>query len=179
MEPAPISADITRLDLSQIGILVVEDNVYMRKIIRMVLSAYGIRKIIEAEDGAQGLENFRTAGPDIILTDWLMPNVDGIEMTRTIRNGDVGGDQFVPIIMLTGKSTKREVIEARDAGVTEYLCKPFSAKALYLRMADAIVNPREFIRTSSYFGPDRRRHFDPLYSGPERRKEATDADLPA
>jgi len=62
------------------------------------------------------------------------------------------------------------VVAARDAGVTEFLAKPISAKALYQRVLNVVANPRPFIRTRSYFGPDRRRNANPNYAGPERRK---------
>jgi DNA-binding response OmpR family regulator len=72
--------------------------------------------------------------------------------------------------MLTGHSEKRRVTVARDAGVTEFLAKPISAKALYQRILNVVVNPRPFVKTKSYFGPDRRRNVNPNYIGPERRK---------
>ena len=75
-----------------------------------------------------------------------------------------------PIIMLTGHSEKRRVIEARDTGVTEFLAKPISAKALYQRVLNVVANPRPFIKTKSYFGPCRRRNNHGNYVGPERRK---------
>jgi hypothetical protein len=62
------------------------------------------------------------------------------------------------------------VVSARDAGVTEFLAKPISAKALYQRILNVVANPRPFIRTKTYFGPDRRRNVNPNYVGPERRK---------
>jgi DNA-binding response OmpR family regulator len=76
----------------------------------------------------------------------------------------------VAIIMLTGHSEKKRVVAARDAGVTEFLAKPISAKALYQRIVNIVVNPRPFIKTRSYFGPDRRRNVNLNYAGVERRK---------
>ena len=72
--------------------------------------------------------------------------------------------------MLTGHSEKARVVGARDAGVTEFLVKPISAKALYERIFNVIANPRPFIKTKTYFGPDRRRTVNQNYVGPERRK---------
>ena len=71
--------------------------------------------------------------------------------------------------MLTGHSEKRRVTIARDAGVTEFLAKPISAKGLYQRILNVVVSPRPFIKTKSYFGPDRRRNTTNTYIGPERR----------
>jgi two-component system, chemotaxis family, chemotaxis protein CheY len=76
----------------------------------------------------------------------------------------------VPIIMLTGHSERTRVTNARDAGITEFMVKPISAKALYQRILNVVVNPRPFVRTKTFFGPDRRRNVNPNYSGPERRK---------
>src|SRR6202140_2331278 len=87
-----------------------------------------------------------------------------------IRQGGANANPYVPIIMVTGHSEKKRVIGARDAGVTECLAKPVSAKALYQRIFNAVPNPRPFIKTRTYFGPDRRRNVNPNYVGPERRK---------
>jgi two-component system, chemotaxis family, chemotaxis protein CheY len=75
--------------------------------------------------------------------------------------------------MLTGHSEKNRVLRARDAGITEFLAKPISATALYERILTLVANPRPFIRTKSYFGPDRRRNAGVNYLGPERRKGGT------
>jgi two-component system, chemotaxis family, chemotaxis protein CheY len=72
--------------------------------------------------------------------------------------------------MVTGHTEKARVTAARDAGITEFLAKPISAKALYQRVVNVVANPRPFIKT--YFGPDRRRNVNPNYVGPERRKGA-------
>src|SRR3954453_18482091 len=71
--------------------------------------------------------------------------------------------------MLTGHSEKRRVTVARDAGVTEFLAKPISAKGLYQRILNVVASPRPFIKTKTYFGPDRRRNLTSAYMGPERR----------
>ena len=72
--------------------------------------------------------------------------------------------------MVTGHTEKARVTAARDAGITEFLAKPISAKALYHRIVNVVANPRPFIKTKTYFGPDRRRNVNPNYIGPERRK---------
>ena len=87
-----------------------------------------------------------------------------------IRQPGANANPFVPIIMLTGHTEKDRVTAARDAGITEFLAKPISAKALYQRIVNVVANPRPFIKTKTYFGPDRRRNVNPNYIGPERRK---------
>jgi DNA-binding response OmpR family regulator len=99
-----------------------------------------------------------------------MPIFDGLELTQMIRQPGANANPYVPIIMLTGHSEKKRIIGARDAGVTEFLAKPISAKSLYERILNVVANPRPFIKTKSYFGPDRRRNVNSSYVGPERRK---------
>lgn len=161
---------MVRVDFSRLRFLIVEDNPHMRRIVRTLLYGFGAREVAEAENGASGLEAFTHNLPDIIITDWVMPVADGLELTRRIRQPGGNANPFVPIILLTGHSERRRVLAARDAGVTEFLAKPISSKALYQRVLNVVANPRPFIRTESYFGPDRRRNASANYAGPERRK---------
>jgi DNA-binding response OmpR family regulator len=87
-----------------------------------------------------------------------------------IRQPGANSNPYVAIIMLTGHSEKKRVTSARDAGITEFLAKPISAKGLYQRIVNVVANPRSFIKTKTYFGPDRRRNVSSNYIGPERRK---------
>ena len=159
-----------RIDFSRLRFLLIEDNPHMRRIVRTLLYGFGAREVYEAEDGAAGLEAFTSNLPDIVITDWVMPVIDGLELTQMIRQPDANTNPFVPIIMLTGHSERRRVTAARDAGVTEFLAKPISPNALYHRILNVVANPRPFIRTETYFGPDRRRSTPSAYAGPERRK---------
>jgi CheY-like chemotaxis protein len=161
---------MVRIEFNRLRFLVVDDNAHMRRILRTLLYGFGTREVYEAEDGAAGLESFTHFMPDIVLTDWAMPIFDGLELTQMIRQPGANGNPYVPIIMLTGHSEKKRVMAARDAGVTEFLAKPISAKSLYQRIVNVVANPRPFIKTKSYFGPDRRRNVNPNYIGPERRR---------
>jgi DNA-binding response OmpR family regulator len=76
----------------------------------------------------------------------------------------------VPIIMMTGHTERTRVTAARDAGITEFLAKPISAKGLYQRVYSVVAQPRPFIKTATYFGPERRRTSNAKYAGPERRR---------
>jgi two-component system chemotaxis response regulator CheY len=159
-----------RIDFSKLRFLVIDDNAHMRRILRTLLHGFGAREVYEAEDGAAGLESFVHHLPDILIVDWVMPIFDGLELTRMIRQPTGNANPYVAIIMLTGHSERGRVLTARDAGVTEFLAKPISAKSLYQRIANVVANPRPFIKTATYFGPDRRRGVSQNYSGPERRK---------
>ncbi len=165
---------MVRIDFNKIRFLVIDDNAHMRRILRTLLHGFGARDVYEAEDGAAGLEAFTHFVPDIVITDWAMPIFDGLELAQMIRQPGANANPFAPIIMLTGHSEKKRVAAARDAGITEFMAKPISAKALYQRVLNVVANPRPFIRTKTYFGPDRRRNQNTganvAYVGPERRK---------
>ncbi len=160
---------MAKIAFDALRFVVVDDNAHMRRIIRTLLRGFGSREIHEAEDGASGLEAVEAYSPDILITDIKMPIFDGIELTRMIRNPDGCRHPFLPIVVLTAYSEKKHVVAARDAGATEFLCKPVSATSLYRRIQNIIENPREFVRTKTYFGPDRRRNPNPNYTGIERR----------
>ena len=100
----------------------------------------------------------------LVILDLMLPGTSGLQLCREIR-----ATSSLPIIMLTGHSEKRRVMVARDAGVTEFLAKPISAKGLYQRILNVVANPRPFIKTKHYFGPDRRRNVNASYIGVERR----------
>jgi two-component system chemotaxis response regulator CheY len=164
------------IDFSKLRFLVIDDGLHMRRIIRALLQGFGSREIYEAEDGAAGLEAFSKYTPDIVIIDWAMPIFEGLEFARMIRQPDTNASPFTPIIMLTAHSERKRVTAARDAGVTEFMVKPISASALHQRIVNVIANPRRFIKTATYFGPDRRRNNAPGYTGPERRRSGK-ADL--
>jgi CheY-like chemotaxis protein len=162
---------MVRIDFPRLRFLVVDDNAHMRRIVRTLLNGFGARDILEAEDGAAGLDSFMHNNPDLLLIDWEMPIFSGIELAQMIRQPGANANPFVPIIMLTAHTEKECVMAARDAGITEFLAKPVSSKALYQRIVSVITSPRPFIKTKTYFGPDRRRNINPgAYTGPERRK---------
>jgi CheY-like chemotaxis protein len=162
---------MVRIDFNRLRFLVIDDNAHMRRILRTLLHGFGTREVYEAEDGAGALEAFTHYMPDIVLVDWVMPIFDGLELTQMIRQPGANANPYVPIIMLSAHSEKKRIVTARDAGVTEFLVKPISAKVLYERILNVVANPRPFIKTGSYFGPDRRRSVNPSYAGPERRKD--------
>ncbi|MHA1598214.1 MAG: response regulator [Alphaproteobacteria bacterium] len=144
-------------DISGLRVLVVDDHEPMRVILRRVLRALGLREIKEADSGDMALKILESTQIDLIITDNLMESMDGIELVRKIRAGEHGADPFAAIIMVSGQLSMDRIVEARDAGINEFLAKPISAKLVYMRICAVIENPRPFIRTGQYFGPDRRR----------------------
>lgn len=164
------------IDLSKVTILIVEDMSPMLKLTSKMLEALGVGEVICAENGKEGYDLFQEIEPDIVITDWAMEDVDGIALTRRIRTDKENVNRAVPIIMLTGFDAEHRVTEARDAGVTEFLAKPFTATELAKRIAHVINHPRDFVEFSTFTGPDRRRHDDPGYEGPCKRISDADSD---
>lgn len=159
----------------RIKVLVVDDNLHMRKMIAAIVQAFGVTTIHEAPNGAQAWDKLRNHNPDIVFLDWMMPGMTGLEFTRMVRTSNDCPNPYVSIIMVTGYTQVEHVHQARDAGVTEFLAKPISANTVLARMTAVIENPRAFVRTPDYFGPCRRRRQDKEYMGPERRGTGTPA----
>jgi CheY-like chemotaxis protein len=157
-----------KFNLSNISVLIVDDYAPMRKLLLSLFRELGINRLSQATGGREALKLVKTIEPDVIILDAIMESMDGLEFTRKVRAGEAGIDPFVPIIMVSGQTELRHIMKARDAGVTEFLAKPISARAMYARICSVISNPRPFIRTGSFFGPDRRRRALP-YDGADRR----------
>lgn len=155
--------------LQSLNILLIDDNQHMRAITSAILQSAGMKKVREASDGSTGLEILRDHPIDLVIVDFNMFPLDGVEFTRLVRNSPDSANPYLPIIMMTGHSEKSRVTEARDAGVTEFVVKPITAKAILDRLQAVIFRPRPFVKTEGYFGPDRRRTDASNYKGPRRR----------
>ncbi|MFT3997666.1 MAG: response regulator [Asticcacaulis sp.] len=162
-------------EYGSLKILLVEDNQHMRAIVQAILKGSGIRDVREARDGAEALEILKQFPADIALVDFNMAPIDGVEFTRMLRKASDSINPYLPVVMITGHSERSRVVEARDAGVNEFVAKPLTARALLSRLDAVIMRPRPYIRCNTYFGPDRRRKSDNGYAGPLRR--ATDGML--
>jgi len=113
-------------------ILVVDDFSTMRRIVRNVLKQLGFENIDEAEDGAQALAKLKTGGYGFVVTDWNMPNMDGLEFFKASRTELSIKD--IPFLMVTAEAEKEKVITAIQAGVNNYIVKPFTAEVFKDKM---------------------------------------------
>ena len=156
--------------LENISILVVDDNTFTRQLSVDILRCFGARDLDQADNGEDAKKHILSTKPDIVLTDWVMPPHNGIDLARWVRTGDGSPDPFLPIIMMTAYSDLERVAEARDAGVNEFLAKPMSPKNLMRRVQAVVEKPRSYIRNDGYFGPERRRRELP-YIGDDRRDD--------
>jgi len=110
--------------------LVVDDSGVMRKIIIRALNGCGLTDHVEASDGQKAWETFQSDQFDLVLTDWNMPEMTGLELLKEIR----GSGSTVPVFMITTEGEKGKIVEAIQAGVTDYLCKPFEQADLQAKI---------------------------------------------
>ena len=153
---------------TNVRVLVVDDQENMRRILAAVLRAYGFHDIREAGDGQEALQAINDFRPDIVVTDFAMPKLDGIALARKVRGEPDGRVAHVPIVMVSGHAHHGHVLAARDAGVNEFVAKPITGRNLADRIRRIVVEDRVFVKVEGYSGPCRRRHAL-SYEGPERR----------
>lgn len=113
-------------------ILVVDDFSTMRRIVKNLLKQNGYTNIEEAEDGAQAYEKVKDGGYGFIVSDWNMPNMDGLELVKAVRSNPEIKD--LPILMVTAEAEKDKVVAAIQAGVSNYIVKPFTGETLKEKM---------------------------------------------
>jgi two-component system chemotaxis response regulator CheY len=109
-------------------ILVVDDFSTMRRIVRNLLKEIGYVNSDEAEDGERALQKLRSEKFDLVLSDWNMPNMTGIDLLKAIRADDAIKD--IPVLMITAEARKENIIDAAEAGASGYIVKPFTANTL-------------------------------------------------
>lgn len=143
--------------LQGLNILVVDDNAYMRRLTRMMLTNLGAKSVLEATDGLAALEAIRIADPDVMLLDWDMPVLNGIEVLRIVRSPGVFPRPNLPVIMLTTRAQRSYVNEALRAGANEFLLKPTSPKALCDRLMSIVFKPRPMVKVGTFYVPQPRR----------------------
>ena len=170
-------------DLERCSVYLVEDNVYIRKVVEGLLHGVKFGRVSSAPDGAEAIEYFKTlhagggygGGPsfDIVVSDLVMAPINGLLFLRWLRTAKESPNRFIPFIMLSGAADASYVNAARDLGVTEFLSKPFSVTSVYKKILEVIDYPRQFVATQSYFGPDRRRK-DKNPPSDDRRKMKSD-----
>ena len=155
----PIALSKSELEamIQDLCILLVDDNHYMRKIVRTLLLNIGVRKVYEAGDGIAGLDAIRIVTPDVVIIDWDLPLLNGAEFVRIVRSPGVFPMSDVPIIMLSSHGERWRVVEAVRIGVNEYLRKPVSAQALLDRLTSIVAKPRPVVQLGDYYGPEPRK----------------------
>ena len=166
-------------NLKNFNIMLVDDYEFMQNLLSSMLKAFGVGNLLTSHGGheaielltislaAQGHGNVKPI--DLILTDWMMPEGDGKSLLRWVRNHKRDSVRFMPVVVVSAFIDQEVLAAARDSGASEILVKPLSGENLAARILSVIDNPRPFIQTANYFGPDRRRRNKKL-SFEDRRK---------
>ena len=115
-----------------IKILLVDDNLETRLFIRSVLKKLGFKNLVLAENGLEGLEQLKSDDFDLVISDWNMPVMDGLELFRSLKNGNIL--KKIPFLLVTGETDKYKVMEAVKAGIDQYVVKPIQPEDLENRI---------------------------------------------
>ena len=159
-----------KYNLKRVNVLIVDGNWSMRRLIATALEGFGVQNVDFAADGLEALSKLSEHDVDLVICEYRLGHVNGIELTRKIRQSRTKYNSFVPIILLTGQTSEMVVSEARDAGISSVVAKPVSPQYLFRQITGLIERPRQFIRSSEFFGPDRRGNLERhLTSVPQRR----------
>ncbi|MBI1215767.1 MAG: response regulator [Alphaproteobacteria bacterium] len=160
-------------DFKDVKVLVVESSAPLLTLLKSVLQMFTVqdRNVGSALSMEEGWDLFLKDDYDLVIVDWLENPDRGIHLTKKIRINEKSPNPYVPILMTAGSGHLSRVKRARDAGVSDYLVKPFTAKTLADKITRIVEHPRPFIASEDYMGPDRRIHDIP-FEGEDRRESA-------
>ncbi|MDR3441075.1 response regulator [Telmatospirillum sp.] len=145
-------------NLSCLSFLLVGNNQHMRRLLRLILENHGVTSLTEVRDGSEAIEAVRHKVPDILIADWVMTPMDGLDMTRYLRQSEKSPAQGLPIILLASTADGNLLPLAVAAGVSEIVPKPLFVKTLMASVHGIIENPRPLFRNSG--GSSRRYRAD-------------------
>ncbi len=156
--------------IADMSIVVVDDSRNFLKLVTSILRNFGIKDCISFDDPVQVIDFLEINTVDCLVTDLVMPKMNGFELANRIRHSREVVNRRIPIIMVTGHANRENISRAINSGIDEVLVKPFRPNDLRKRLYAIAASPRRYIKTSNgYFGPDRRRSRDKAYFGPDRR----------
>ncbi|KQW72873.1 hypothetical protein ASE17_07845 [Phenylobacterium sp. Root77] len=159
------------VSLQRLRFLIVDDSTHAVNLVKAMLRGFGADQLYDAQTIASAKSQMRTSPCDIVILDYMLGSEAGVDFARWLRTAPESPAPYTPIILLTGHADRPRIEAARDAGVNEFCVKPITPADLLKRIAWVIDKARPFVRSEAYFGPDRRRHDDPRYTGPERRAD--------
>lgn len=157
---------------SQLDILVVDPSPHMSSLVVQMLRHLKVGHVEEAPSSSAALARLNASRFAVVIVEDQLAPMDGVALTRALRAGTEYPSRNAAVIMLSSTPDAARIAEARDAGITEFLRKPFAAQQLAARLESIQTRPRDFIDTSAYAGPDRRRREKAL-NGPDRRSSGT------
>ncbi|QMV00741.1 response regulator [Devosia sp. D6-9] len=144
-------------DFADLSVLVAESNTQMADLLSQMLRGLGVRKIQIATDAVAASGSLRRGGVDVLMIDEALKGLDGTTFTRRLRRSEDETHRHVAVVMMASHPSAAAITKARDAGITEFLRRPFSAAQIGEKLGAIMKAPRAFVETESYAGPDRRR----------------------
>ncbi len=147
---------VSTLDPAALTYLIIETRRYERNIIKMALRTHHFSDFLDADDAVEALKIIQSGNNtvDFILVSQELPILSSFDFVRLVRRAVDSPDPEVPIVMLSDYAAESVVSEARAAGVHDFIAKPFSPDLLFAHIRRTLLNPRPFIRTKSYVGPE-------------------------
>ncbi len=167
------------INLCDLVILVADPSSYMSMLIHSMLRGFGANKVLEVRDSVGVIRALTNQKIDALICDARLPPHGGLHLTRAIRRKEDNENRTLPILIMTSDVRETTVKIARDAGANMVIAKPMSPAGLYDRLAWIAFNPRQFIDTATYFGPDRRFKIEGYPNGVGRRKGDKAVDVAA
>lgn len=155
-------------EITKHGVLVADHSPHMAALVSVMLRSLGRRDIREAYDASKAMIELKRRIFDVLIIDDDLEGMDGVVFTKKLRACIDCQNRYIPIIMISAAPDAKRIADARDAGVTEFLRKPFAASHLQTRLTSIEAHPRTFIEAAEYKGPDRRRKTVDV-AGKERR----------
>jgi two-component system, chemotaxis family, chemotaxis protein CheY len=144
------------LDFASISFLIVDDQPFTRRLVRTMLHGFGSREVYESTSGVEGLEMARTTMPNIIITDLIMPDFDGVRFIKMVKAPSAATSR-IPIIVLSGYLTKTATLAVNESGADELLVKPVSPKALYEHVSRIVLRKNQANPPLAFVQNQRRR----------------------
>ena len=167
------------VNLRDLVILVADQNSYLRRVVNGMLRGFGANKVLEVENSNGLFQALSIQKIDLLICDMRLPPHGGLKLTRTIRRNSANENRTLPILLMSSETSESTIKNARDAGANIVVAKPMSPAGLYDRLGWIVFNPRPFVDTTNYFGPDRRFKIEGYPGGVGRRKGDNILDVAA
>jgi len=159
-----------KMNLRDLAILVADPSSYIAMLVHSMLRGFGANKVQDVRSSIGVLQVLTEQRIDLLICDMRLPPHGGLQLTRAIRGKRDNENRTVPILMMSADARENTIKQARDAGANMVIAKPISPASLYDRLSWIAFNPRKFIDTANYFGPDRRFKIEGYPGGVGRRK---------
>jgi two-component system, chemotaxis family, chemotaxis protein CheY len=157
------------MNLRDLAILVADPSSYISMLIHSMLRGFGANKVLEVRNSISVFQALMAQRIDILICDAQLPSHGGLALVRAIRGRTDNEHRTIPILLMSSDSSEATVKRARDSGANMVIAKPLAPASLYDRLSWIAFNPRKFVDTPNYFGPDRRFKIEGYPGGVGRR----------